>query len=431
MNEADTCRTYILPKLKDAGWLDEAITEQLVLTPGRIVPLGQRGHTRRNGLRPDYTLYIRKNIAIAVVEAKAEYKHPSAGLQQAMEYAEMMGLKFAYSSNGHGIVEHDFLTGAERTLDTFPSPEALWKRLNGELKLETEHDQQDALSAYWEEVGGKAPRYYQQVAINRAVEAVIRGQERILITMATGTGKTFVAFQIAWRLWKSQRKKRILYLADRNVLVDQAKDRTFSPMGQALHKISGRAIKSREMYFALYQALAGSGDAPNLYEKYPRDFFDLIFIDECHRGSAKEGSEWRRILEYFSPAQQIGMTATPKRTDNVDTYEYFGEPIYTYSLRQGIDDGFLAPYRVMRINLDVDVQGLEIDPGVLDRFKREVPPVCMAQKNLNVSFLFYSVQKPLPNTSLIICKTPTRTTRRLCFVSIRNTLRICGMRWRV
>lgn len=372
MNEADTCRTYILPKLKSAGWEDDFITEQMVLTPGRIVPIGGR-HTRKEGLRPDYVLSIRQNIPIAVVEAKAEYKSPAAGLQQAIQYAEMMGLKFAYSSNGKGIVEHDFITGLERDLDAFPSPDELWGRLKGTFNFRNEKEEKDALSAYWQEVGGKAPRYYQQVAINKAVNSVLTRQNRILLTMATGTGKTFVAFQIAWRLWKAKRKKKILFLADRNVLIDQAKDRTFSPMGQALQKIQGRAVKSREVYFALYQALANPVTGENLYEKYPRDFFDLIIVDECHRGSANEFGSWRKILEYFESATQIGMTATPKRTDNVDTYDYFGEPIYTYSLRQGIDDGFLAPYRVYRVIPDVDASGLQIDPGVLDRFGREIP----------------------------------------------------------
>ena len=372
-NEADTCRTYIVPKLHASGWEDEYIAEQMVLTRGRIVPIGDR-HTRKDGLRPDYTLFIRQNIPIAVVEAKAEYKSPADGLQQALRYAEMLNVKFAYSSNGRGIVEHDFITGMERHLDSFPSPDELWERLKGTFKFESKKEEADSLAEYWQEAGGKAPRYYQQVAINKAVNAALARQNRILLTMATGTGKTFVAFQIVWRLWKSKRKKRILYLADRNVLIDQAKDRTFSPMGQALQKIQGRAVKSREVYFALYQALANPTTGENLYEKYPRDFFDLIIVDECHRGSANEYGSWRKILEYFESATQIGMTATPKRDDNVDTYNYFGEPIYTYSLKQGIEDGFLAPYRVYRVIPDVDAEGLQIDPGVLDRFGREIPP---------------------------------------------------------
>ena len=370
--EADTCRTYIVPKLHTAGWEDETISEQMVLTRGRIVPIGDR-HVRREGLRPDYVLFIRQNIPIAVVEAKAEYKSPAAGLQQAIQYAEMMGLKFAYASNGKGIVEHDFITGMERTLDAFPSPDELWGRLKGTFNFQSEKEEKDSLADYWQEVGGKAPRYYQQVAINKAVNAVIEGKNRILLTMATGTGKTFVAFQIAWRLWKAKRKKKILFLADRNVLIDQAKDRTFSPMGQALQKIQGRAVKSREVYFALYQALANPATGENLYEKYPRDFFDLIIVDECHRGSANEDGSWRKILDYFDAATKIGMTATPKRNDNVDTYDYFGEPIYTYSLKQGIEDGFLAPYRVYRVIPDVDASGLQVDSGVLDRFGREIP----------------------------------------------------------
>jgi type I restriction enzyme R subunit len=373
-NEADTCRTYILPMLYASGWEDEQLIEQLVLTPGRIVPLGERQHTRKSGLRADYVLNIRKNIPIAVVEAKAEYKHPADGLQQAMQYAELLGVKFAYASNGHGIVEHNYLTGQETSLAQFPSPDELWQRLRPELGLHQEKDAADALTAYFEEIGGKIPRYYQVVAINRAVEAVLRGQSRILLTMATGTGKTFVAFQIVWRLWKAGRKKRILYLSDRNVLIEQAKTIAFSPMGQAIQRIQSRPVKSREMYFALYQALSNPGEGPNLYEKYPKDFFDLIIVDECHRGSARDESSWRKILEYFASAQQIGMTATPKVTDNIDTYEYFGDPLYTYSLKQGIEDGFLAPYRVYRVISDVDAQGVQIDPGVLDRFGREIPP---------------------------------------------------------
>lgn len=373
MNEADTCRTYVLPNLKSAGWEDEFITEQMVLTPGRIVPVGD-WHARKEGLRPDYTLFIRQNIPIAVVEAKADYREPAAGLQQARQYAEMLDIKFAYATNGKGIVEHDFITGIERNLQNFPSPGELWGRLKGTFALKTEKEEADALTSYFEQAGGKRARYYQQIAINKTVNAVIAGQKRILLTMATGTGKTFVAFQIVYRLHKAGRKKRILYLTDRNVLIDQAKDRTFAPMGEALHKIQGKATKSREVYFALYQALAGTGDGPNLYEQYPHDFFDLIVVDECHRGSANEEGNWRKILEYFNSATQIGMTATPRRTDNVDTYDYFGAPLYTYSLKQGIEDGFLAPYRVYRIVPDVDAAGLQIDQGVLDRFGREIPP---------------------------------------------------------
>ncbi len=374
MSEADTCRTYVVPKLHAAGWTDDLIAEQHPITPGRVMPLGRK-HTRKESGRPDYILYLKRHYAIAVVEAKAEYKKPADGLQQAMTYAEMLGVKFAYATNGKGIIEHDFITGKERDLEAFPTPDELWARLRGELKLTQERDAADALTAYYEEVGGKRPRYYQEIAINRAVEAVIRGQPRILITMATGTGKTFVAFQIVHRLLAMKRAQHILYLADRNFLIDQVKDLTFSPLGEALHKIQGEAVKSRTVYFALYQALTAPGpDGRPLYMQYPPGFFDKIFVDECHRGSARDESSWREILDCFFPAQQIGMTATPKCDDNVNTYNYFGAPIYTYSLRQGIEDGFLAPYRVQRVMLDVDVNSLQIDPGVLDRFGREVPP---------------------------------------------------------
>lgn len=373
-NEADTCRKYIVPKLHEAGWEDDYISEQLVLTPGRIIPLGERNHFRKQGLRADYILSIRKNIPIAVVEAKSEYNLAGQGLQQAMQYAEMLQLQFAYSSNGIEFVEHDYLTGKETTLSQFPGPEELWSRLREKWNLQKDQDAKDALTSYFEEIGGKTPRYYQQVAINLAVASVLSGQKRILLTMATGTGKTFVAFQIVWRLWKAGRKKRILYLADRNILIDQAKDLTFSPMGEALHKIRGKAVKSREVYFAIYQALDSPTSLAKLYKQYPKDFFDLIIVDECHRGSARDESNWRKILEYFDTAQQIGMTATPKRNDNIDTYQYFGEPIYTYSLREGIEDGFLAPYRVYRVIPDIDATGLVIDEGILDRFGREIPP---------------------------------------------------------
>lgn len=373
MSEADTCRKYVIKKLYAAAWEDDYIAEQRYITDGRIVPLGQKKHSRQERLRPDYLLFLKRNVPIAVVEAKAEYKLPGDGLQQAIHYAEMLGLNFAYATNGHGIVERDLQAGTERDLTEFPTPDELWERLRGVKQLNQDEDAAASLTSYYEEVGGKTPRYYQLVAINRAVDAVIKGQPRILLTMATGTGKTFVAFQIVWRLWKAGRKKRILFLADRNVLIDQAKDRTFNPMGEAMVKIRGRAVKSREMYFALYQALANPGDGPNLYEKYPRDFFDLIVIDECHRGSAKDGSSWRQILEYFESAQQIGLTATPKRQDNADTYDYFGEPLYTYSLKQGIDDGFLAPYRVQRVIPSSDAFGVGIEAGTLDRLGREIP----------------------------------------------------------
>ncbi len=371
-NEADTCRKFVLPKLYAAGWTDDQICEQRYFTDGRIVTVG-RQHYRKPGKKVDYLLRYRPHFPIAVVEAKAAYRRAGDGLQQAMQYAEALGLKFAYATNGQEIIEHDYATGQQTVLAAFPAPDELWHRLRAQQGIAHDKDADDLLFPFHQELGGKAPRYYQEIAINRAVQAVIQGQKRILITMATGTGKTFVAFQIIWKLWKTRRKTRILYLADRNVLVDQAKDRTFAPCGDALWKIQGKVVKSREIYFAIYQAIVDDERRPGLYQQYPRDFFDLIIVDECHRGSAKDESKWREILEYFASATQIGMTATPLRRDNVDTYRYFGNPIFTYSLAQGIEDGFLAPYRVHRVVLNVDATGWRPDKGQLDRFGREIP----------------------------------------------------------
>jgi len=377
INEADTCRKYVEPKLYAAGWAEDQISEQKSFTDGRIVIAGSRP-IRRPQKRADYLLRYRRDFPLAVVEAKAAYRSPSDGLQQAKEYAQILGLKFAYATNGHGIVEHDFLTGTESDLAGFPSPEDLWARLRGAESITDEVAGRLLSPSY--HIAGKPPRYYQEIAINRAVQSVLQGRKRVLLTLATGTGKTFIAFQICWKLWNSRwnragehRRPRILYLADRNVLVDEPQAKMFAPFGEARHKIEGEAIKSREMYFAIYQGLARDVHRPGLYRDYPRDFFDLILVDECHRGSARDESNWREILEYFEDAYQIGMTATPLRQDNRDTYRYFKNPIYTYSLRQGIDDGFLAPYRVHRIVSTVDAAGWRPTPGELDRYGREIP----------------------------------------------------------
>jgi type I restriction enzyme, R subunit len=377
LTEADTCRKYVLPKLYAAGWTDDQISEQKSFTDGRIVVAGSKVK-RRPQKRADYLLRYRRDFPIAVVEAKAIYSNPGDGLQQAKEYAQILGLKFAYATNGRGIVEHDFLTGRETDLETFPTPEDLWSRLRASEGID-EKTAERVLAPYYH-LSGKSPRYYQEIAINRAVQSVLQGRRRVLLTLATGTGKTVIAFQICYKLWSSRwnrtgehRRPRILYLADRNILVDDPKDKTFAPFGDARWKISGQAIKSREMYFATYQAIARDENRPGLYQEFPRDFFDLIIVDECHRGSARDESNWRDILEYFEPAFQIGMTATPLRQDNKDTYAYFGNPLYTYSLKQGIEDGFLAPYRVHRVVSTVDAAGWRPSKGELDRYGREIP----------------------------------------------------------
>jgi type I restriction enzyme R subunit len=367
----------VVPKLYSAGWEDTQISEQKSFTDGRIMLAGNRAF-RRPQKRADYLLRYRRDFPIAVVEAKAAYRTAGDGLQQAKEYAQILGLKFAYATNGHSIIEHDFLTGLDNELQAFPTPAELWARLTAGEKI-TEDVGNRLLTPYYH-LSGKSPRYYQEIAINLAVLCILQGRKRVLLTLATGTGKTIVAFQICWKLTNSlwnrtgeHRRPRILYLADRNILVDDPKDKTFAPFGEARHKIEGEAVKSREMYFAIYQALAKDERRPGLYRDYPRDFFDLIIVDECHRGSARDESNWREILEYFEPAFQIGMTATPLRHDNRDTYRYFHNPLYTYSLRQGIDDGFLAPYRVHRIVSTVDAAGWRPTPGEVDRYGREIP----------------------------------------------------------
>ncbi len=371
-----------MPKLQTAGWDNDphSIAEQRSFTDGRIVVRGSKAE-RKKTKRADYLLRYTRDFPIAVTEAKAEYKKAADGLQQAKEYAGILGLKFAYATNGKEIIEFDFITGIERFVETFPTPAELWSRLRvGEsIKDDTVADR---LLTPANLTTGREPRYYQRIAIDRAVQSILQGRKRVLLTMATGTGKTDVAFQICWKLWSSKwnakgdptRKPRILYLADRNFLVDDPKDKTFSAFGDARHKIEGgNAVFSREMYFATYQSIAEDEKRPGLYKEFARDFFDLVIVDECHRGSAKEKSNWREILEYFEPAYQLGMTATPKREDNRDTYLYFGNPIYTYSLRQGIDDGFLAPYRVHRIITQWDAAGWRPSQEDIDRYGRRIP----------------------------------------------------------
>jgi len=377
ITEADTCRRYVLPKLYEAGWSDDQISEQKTFTDGKIVVIGDKVQ-RRKTKRADYILRISRNFPIAVIEAKAAYKNPGDGLQQAKEYAEILGLKFSYSTNGHGIIEHDYITGLERELARLPSPKELWNRVKENEGITS--DVEDKLLTPYYALPGKQARYYQEIAINRSVQAVLKGKRKILLTLATGTGKTYIAFQVIWKLWNARwnrtgeyRKPKVLYLADRNVLIDNPKDMTFSVFGDARWKIKGEVVKSREIYFSTYQAIAKDERRPGLYKGYPQDFFDLIIVDECHRGSARDDSNWREILEYFKPAVQIGMTATPLREDNRDTYRYFGNPIYTYSLKQGIEDGFLAPYRVHRVVSTVDATGWRPYKGQVDKFGREVP----------------------------------------------------------
>jgi type I restriction enzyme, R subunit len=375
--ERDICTKYITPAIVEtAGWnRDTQIREELSLTKGKVLVHGKL-HSRGKQKRADYVLYHKTNIPLAVVEAKDNTHTLHAGIQQAIEYAELMDVPFAYSSNGDGFIEHDRTKGVERELSLieFPTPEELWRRYCQHKGIEDPEEKRIYTQDYYPSPENKTPRYYQLTAINRSIEAIAKGQKRVLLVMATGTGKTFTSFQIIWRLWKSGTKKRILFLADRNILVDQAKTKDFKPFGSAMTKIQKRNVdKSYEIYLALYQAITGPLETQKIYKQFSPEFFDLIVVDECHRGSAEEDSAWRDILSYFSNATQIGMTATPKETRYVSNIDYFGDPVFTYSLKQGIEDGFLAPYKVVRIDIDKDLTGWRPEKGKKDRYGKEIP----------------------------------------------------------
>lgn len=366
MTEEDIKYQFITPAIENAGWSKNQIKLEYNFTDGRVIV---RGDTVARGKRKraDYLLHYKQNMPIAIVEAKDNKHSVGAGMQQGLEYAEILDIPFIYSSNGDGFLEHDRKLGTERelSLEEFPSPEELWQRYLGEENITPEQEKL-ITEPYYFQIGDKTPRYYQRVAINRTIEAIAKGQDRILLVMATGTGKTYTAFQIIHRLWKSERKKKILFLADRNILVDQTMQQDFKPFTKVMTKIKGKKLDSSyELYLSLYQQLAGD-EKKEPFREFKPDFFDLIVIDECHRGSAKEDSQWRRILEYFSGATQIGLTATPKESKEISNISYFGKPIYTYSLKQGIDDGFLAPYKVVRVGLDTDLEGWRPTSGQTD-----------------------------------------------------------------
>jgi type I restriction enzyme R subunit len=380
LTETDIRTKFITPALdRDKGgrWdLMTQIREEIPFTKGRVMVQGKTAR-RGEGKRADYILYYKPNLPIAVIEAKDNRHSVGAGMQQALDYAEILDVPFAYSSNGDAFLEHDRTRTSgtierEIPLTDFPSPDELWARFRSS-KGYTDAQQTVVTQDYYDDGSRKLPRYYQLVAINRTVDAIARGEKRILLVMATGTGKTYTAFQIIWRLWKSGAKKRILFLVDRNILADQTKTNDFKPFGKALTKITNRtADKSYEIYLALYQAITGTEESQNIYKQFSPDFFDLVIVDECHRGSAAADASWRQVLDYFKSATQIGLTATPKETETVSNIEYFGEPIYTYSLKQGIEDGFLAPYKVVRVGLDKDLDGWRPERGKLDKYGREI-----------------------------------------------------------
>ena len=372
LTETDIRTKFVTPAIAAKWDVMTQVREEVYFTKGRVTVRGKTV-TRGKASKADYVLDYKPNVPLAVVEAKDNTHSVGDGMQQSLEYAEVLDVPFAYSTNGDAFLEHDRTVKdgpvtREIPLDEFPGPAELWARYCKAKGL-TPAQQAIATQDYFADGSQKAPRYYQQIAINRTVDAIAAGQNRILLVMATGTGKTYTAFQIIWRLWKAGVKKRILFLVDRNILADQTKTNDFKPFGSAMTKITNRQIdKSFEIYLSLYQAVTGTEEDKNIYKQFSPDFFDLVVVDECHRGSAAEDAAWREVLEYFSSATQIGLTATPKETKDISNIEYFGEPIYTYSLRQGIADGFLAPYKVIRIGLDKDLDGWRPEEGQRDKY---------------------------------------------------------------
>lgn len=411
LTERDICTKFITPAVVQAGWDSfSQLREEVSFTKGRIIVRGKLV-TRGKAKRADYLLYYKPSIPLALIEAKDNNHAIGDGMQQALEYAATLDIPFVFSSNGDGFLFHDRTGQSDKTesdlpLNAFPAPDALWAKYRTWKGL-APAEEEVFLQNYYEDSSGKEPRYYQRIAINKAIEAIAKGQNRILLVMATGTGKTYTAFQIIWRLWKAKRRKRILFLADRNVLIDQTMVNDFRPFGSAMAKLSTssktieredgttvdlptavdrskrRIDTSYEIYLALYQAITGPEERQKLYKELSRDFFDLIVVDECHRGSAAEDSAWREILEYFSSATQIGLTATPKETEYVSNIHYFGKPVYTYSLKEGIRDGFLAPYKVVKVHFDVDVEGYRPARGEADKYGYEIEDRIYNQKDFD------------------------------------------------
>lgn len=380
LSESDICDLFITPSIKSAGWDPfTQIRREVTLTPGPVIVRGEMSaRNKRKKKFADYILLWKPGTRIAVIEAKDNKHTVSHGMQQALGYAQILGLPSAFSSNGDAFASHNKVASegedieTEFPLESFPSPKELWERYKKMHNIKDEEEEL-VLQPYYTDGSNKEPRYYQVEAINRTIEAVAKGEKRILLVMATGTGKTYTTFQIIWRLWKAKAVRRVLFLVDRNILADQTLVNDFKPFGSVMTKIKNRKIDpSYEIHLGLYQAMTGSDESDKIFKSVSPDFFDLIVIDECHRGSAADDSAWREILDYFKNAVQIGLTATPKETEYVSNMTYFGKPVYTYSLKQGIQDGFLAPYKVVKIDIDKDVDGWTPPKGMTDDLGDEI-----------------------------------------------------------
>jgi len=407
LNESDTRAKLVDPQLHRTGWQEEKISRERYITDGRVYLVGEQTK-RKERKKPDYILLYKPSFPIAVVEAKDESHSPLAGLQQAKEYAEMLDVQFAYSTNGQGIEEFDFTTNKQATLRQFPSPDELWRRYwiskspSGYKKAAEARDLfgNPLLYPYYLEPGGKIPRYYQDVAIKRVIEAILDHKKRILLTMATGTGKTYVAFQVVWKLVKSKYRHRVLYIADRNFLKEQAHNDEFYPFGDArIYIEEGKTPKTRAIYFSIYQALYSERNGRRLYQEYPPDFFDLIIIDECHRSGF---GTWHEILKHFQSAIHLGMTATPKRTDNIDTYAYFGEPVYSYSFAQGVSDGFLAPFQLFRTFTNIDKDDLHLQEAIYQGAQIYIPEE--AEPRVIYTMQDFGREIIVPDRTRILCE---------------------------
>ena len=417
LTEEDIKLRYITPAINNAGWKNEHIRMEYYFTDGRVIFQG-KVHARQTGKKADYLLFHAANKPIAIVEAKDNNKPLGGGMQQAMEYAQILDIPFAYSSNGDGFLEHDFLTGKETelSLKQFPTPENLYKRLIDAKQLSGE-----ALKIveqpFYSDPYTYEPRYYQRIAVERTVEAIAKGKDRVLIVMATGTGKTITAFQIIHRLKASGLKKKILYLADRNILIDQTMVQDFKPFKKVMTKVQGATIDSAyEVYMALYHQLVSNEEGiEDPFKQVQQTFFDLIIVDECHRGSAKDDSAWRKVLEYFNSATQIGMTATPKAETGANNLDYFGEPIFTYSLLQGIQDGFLAPYRVTNSYISIDLQGFKPDDEEKDLLGREIAQRLYERKDIGRDIAFTKRREIVAKRITKMLKQIGRMTKTIVF----------------